>query len=109
MILYLTNFNVDLEWFIPDPDPCYEFLEFRIRIQPILFKHIWKLLKRTLNSIKKKESTNYLPFSYFILQSYSTHNPEFTGLKLKITFLFICSFIFCRIRLRLHHRWKIKF
>ena len=31
---------------------------------------------------------------YFILQSNSTHSPEFTGL---INFLFICLFIFCWI------------
>ena len=35
---------------------------------------------------------------YFVLQSYSTRSPEFTGLKLEIKFLFICSFIFCWIR-----------
>ena len=31
---------LDPERFIPDP--ATNFLEFRIRIQPILFKHIWK-------------------------------------------------------------------
>ena len=41
----------------------YKLLEFRIRIQPILFKHIWKLLKRFT---QKEESTIF----YFILQQY---------------------------------------
>ena len=41
----------------------YELLEFRIRIQPILLKHIWKLSKR-FN--QKEESTIF----YFILQQY---------------------------------------
>ena len=31
---------------------------------------------------------------YFILQSYSTYSPEFTGLSLELKLLLICSFIF---------------
>ena len=48
-------------------------LEFRIRILPMLFKHVWKLFKKTpfqadfkvfaANSIQKEESTSFLPFS----------------------------------------------
>ena len=42
---------------------------------------------------------------YFVLQSYSTHSPEFTGDRLKmrneiVIYLFICNLIFCWIRIR---------
>ena len=70
----------DPEWFIPDP--AFEFLEFRFWIQPlpVLFKHIWKLLKKPHLIQKRNLGTNYLPFFYFILQSYSTYSSELTGL-----------------------------
>ena len=35
-----------------------------------------------------------------MVQSYSTHSTEFTGVILKINFLFICFFIFCWIQTR---------
>ena len=41
----------------------YEFLEFWIRIQTILIKHIWKLLKTHLKFTQKEKSTIYLPYS----------------------------------------------
>ena len=65
----------------------YEFLKFRIRIQPILFKHFEINKKKQINFNQKDECTvqcNYLPFFYFIFQFYRTHSPEFTGLKLEI-------------------------
>ena len=61
----------------------------------LLFKQIWRtnFVKHTLNSIKRRIYQLSTIF-YFILQSYSTHSPEFTGLKLEIKFLFIRSLIF---------------
>ena len=51
-----------------------------------------------------KKNTNlptiYHVLQYFVLQSYSTHSLEFTGLKGEIKFWFICSVIFCWIRIR---------
>ena len=57
----------------------YDILELRIWIPilPMLFKHIWTLLK-------KEESANYLPFSI-------SHWKKFTGINLEIQFKFICS------------------
>ena len=55
--------------------------------------------KNTFNSIKKKNLSTICHFlQYFILQSYSTHSPEFTGLNWENKFLFILSFLFCWIR-----------
>ena len=97
---------VDTEWFIPDPDPATPFLEFRvriqmqIRIQSILFKQIWKVLKkRTLKLINKKNSPT---ISLFVFQTTVLQDtqPDFTGLKLEIKFLLIFSLIFCWIRRR---------
>ena len=88
---------VDTEWFIPDPDPATPFLEFRvriqmqIRIQSILFKQIWKVLKkRTLKLINKKNSPT---ISLFVFQTTVLQDtqPDFTGLKLEIKFLLIFS------------------
>ena len=42
-------------------------------------------------------------FSFIIhttVQSYSTHSPKFTGLKLDINYFCICTLIFCWIRIR---------
>ena len=81
---------------------------FRIRIQlwifrvpdPILFKHIWKLLKKHLKFNQKEESTNYLPFSSYntVLQYTQSriHRP-----KMRNKILFTCFFIFCWIRIRI--------
>ena len=57
----------------------YDILELRIWIPilPMLFKHIWTILKT-------EESANYLPFSI-------SHWKKFTGINLEIQFKFICS------------------
>ena len=52
-----------------------------------------------LNSIIEKNLPTIVIF-YFKLQSYSTHSPEFTGLKFEIKFLFICGYIFFWIRIQ---------
>ena len=56
------------------------------------------MLKTNLKFNQKEESTMF----YFILQSYSTHSPEFTGLKFKIRnkIWIICSFLFSWIWIR---------
>ena len=41
----------------------YEIFEFWIRIQPISFEHICKLLRKKLKFNQKEDSTNCLPFS----------------------------------------------
>ena len=46
-----------------------EFLE--LRIQPMLFKHIWNLKKKTLIRSKSR-IYKFTAIFYFILQSYST-------------------------------------
>ena len=51
----------------------YEFLEFRIRIQPILFKHVWKKKKKILKSITKKILPTICHFLAHTIQFYSTH------------------------------------
>ena len=89
----------------------FEFLEIRILIQPILWKPNWKLFfYKHLKFNQKEEFINYTVYAifYFILQSNSTHSPEFTGLKLEIPFLFISSFIFCWIRIR-NTGWNVLF
>ena len=58
----------------------YEFLEFRIRILPMFFKHIWKLSKWRIYQI------------IWYLISISNDSPIF------IFNFFICAFIFCWIR-----------
>ena len=68
----------------------FGFSEFRIRIQPILFKYIWKNKTHIFNSVKKKD----LPTT---VQSYSTHSPEFTRLKIKLEITFFFT-TFCWIR-----------
>ena len=50
--------------------------------------------KTTLNSNHKEESITYLPFSI------SYYSPTKSRIPGEITFLFICSFIFCWIRIR---------
>ena len=64
-----------------------------------------KLFLKTHKLNQKEESTNYLPLStvqYFMLQSFSTHSPDFTGLKLEKCYIFFfCSFIFCWIRTKI--------
>ena len=75
----------------------FEFLEFRIRINPILFKDILDCLKTHHIQLKTESFKFQLSaIFYFILpvQSFST------GLYLGLSFLFICSFIFCWIRIR---------
>ena len=67
----------------------YELLRFRI--QTILFKHFWKLLKKHLNFNKVENLP--VPTICQFLQSYSPHTPEFTGLKLDIKVWFIYSFL----------------
>ena len=73
----------------------------RIRIQPHIFRvpdpynlGIFGNLKKNVKFNHREESTNYL------LQSYSTHSPEFTGIKFEIKFLFICGYIFFWIRIQ---------
>ena len=64
-------------------------LEFSaFRIQPILFKHHWN--KKTHHKFNQRDQfTKLSAIFYFIVQSYSTQSPEFTGLKFKIKYLFI--------------------
>ena len=74
----------------------------RIRIQPHIFRVpdlynlgiFGNLKKKHVKFNPREESTNYL------LQSYSTRSPEFTGLKFEIKFLFICGYIFFWIRIQ---------
>ena len=80
----------------------YDFSEFRIRIQPLFFKANLEIKTHILNSIKTKNLPTICHFPFHTtLQSYRTHSPEFTCLKLEIKFLFICSFIFCWIPVRI--------
>ena len=62
-----------------------------------------EIIKKHLKFYQKEESTVPTTVSailYFIIQTDSTHSPEFIGLKLDdFIFLFICSFIFCWIRI----------
>ena len=75
----------DPEWFIPDPacllrvpgrdpgsdpDPAH-----------IILAYLKIIIKNTLNTIKKK-NLQLSAILCFLLQSYSTHSPEFTGRKL---------------------------
>ena len=66
-------------------------IQMRIRIQPILFRKILKLIESTPQIQSKKKINQIFAIFYFILQSYSTHSPEFTGLKLEITVSFYLS------------------
>ena len=50
----------------------FKFSEFRIRIQPKLFKYIWKLFKKK-PKFNLKENLPTVCIFYFILQSCSTH------------------------------------
>ena len=71
----------------------YEFLEFLLRILPILFKHIWRR-KKIKN--QKEESSNYLPFSFSPYSPDSTYwNPESSGHQIisKILIYTICCVI----------------
>ena len=74
----------------------YKFIELRIRIQPILLS-----MFGNYENTKFNQNKNLLTICIFlfIIQSCSTHSPEFTGLKLFFV-LFICSFIFCWIRIQ---------
>ena len=56
---------------------------FWIRIQPMFFKQIFKLLKKHFNIQQKEESTNYLPFS-ISLYSPTVLQSRINGLKLKL-------------------------
>ena len=82
---------------VPDPGKSFG-------IQLILWSIFGNYKKHTLNSIKKKNLPvpNICHFLFHTtvhwVQSYSTHSPEFAGLKWEIKFLFICSFIFAGSR-----------
>ena len=66
----------------PDPssNPCYLSLFRNCKQNHLKFNH-------------KEESINYLPFST------SYYSPTKSRIQREITFLFICSFIFCWIRI----------
>ena len=75
----------------------YEFLEFRIHIQTRI------RIQSIFNQFRRKEEFAVSTICYFLffillVQSYSTHSPEFTGLNFEIKFLLICSFFLCWIR-----------
>ena len=74
-------------------------LRIQIRIQPLLVPVLFKYIQ----SIRR--IYQLVAIFYFVLQSYSTHSPEFTGDRLKmrneiVIYLFICTLIFCWIRIR---------
>ena len=70
----------------------FEFLKFQIRIQPILFKHVWKLfIKKNLNSILIKKNLP-VPFICHFLFCH-THSPEFTDLQFGETIFFTFLFL----------------
>ena len=72
-------------------------MRIRIHIPTILFKHLYlEIVKNTLNSIIKK---NISTIWHFLL---NTAVLQYTGSRIRreTTFLFICSFIFCWIRIR---------
>ena len=81
---------MDPKWFIPDPDPALNFpssgsrQKFRIHADPDP-THVRYL------SIFGKCQQNNLKFN---------HKEESINIQREITFLFICSFMFCWIRIR---------
>ena len=79
----------------------YEFLEFRIRIHPYYLSMFGRRRKKNLKIYHKRRF--YRPSAIFqlILQFYSTQSEEFKGIKFEI---FICTFIFCWIRVRNYPR-----
>ena len=76
----LFRIRIQLSIFrVPDPDPGKSSGSMRIRIQPILIKYFRNNNKHTLNSIKKKNLNNYLPFSisYYSPTVQTVHNSQF--------------------------------
>ena len=75
---------------IPNPAGGNKFLEFRIRILPMLFKHICnfkKVKKKHLIIDQTEESVNYLPlsishYSLTVPQS-RIQRPKFLNLEIK--------------------------
>ena len=56
--------------------------QFRIRIQPILFRHYLEIIFFKTSYIQSKRRIYLLSaFFYFTLQSCSTHSPEYSGLN----------------------------
>ena len=84
----------DPDWFIPDLDPALNFLSSGSGSNPYYLSIFGNYEKQQI--VGKAFFLLNLVF-YFMLQSYSTDSPEFTGLKWELILLFICSFIFCWI------------
>ena len=78
----------------------YEFLEFRIQFQPILFKHIWKILKKKRLKFNQKKKT--LSIWHFLFQTTVLQYTQSRINRPKIInqILLISSFIFSWIRIR---------
>ena len=97
---------VDLEGFSPDPDPALNFFEFRIQAKvkdpcgsgsnPCYLSIFGNCKVNQLKFNHKEESINYLQYIfYFILCTVLQYTKS--RIQREITYLFICSFIFCWI------------
>ena len=111
-ILWSLVHGLDPKWLIPDP--AMKFLSSGSGSYPY-YLSIFGNYKKKFNQNEESKRSTYLPtichFQFYTdatLQSYNTHSPEFAGIKLEITFLFICCFIFYWIRNNNSESWPRK-
>ena len=87
---------------VPDPGRSSGSMRIRIWILPMLIKYLYLDIvnKTTLNSIIKKNLSTTCICHFLFLTTGTVLQYTKSRIQREITFLFICSFIFCWILIR---------